>query len=75
MSFNIDGNVSELDNLNEVLSVRDEMVEASKKGKGTKGSKGSKGIDGTDGDVETLDDLNEVIRFETPVSEVMTLNE
>lgn len=66
MSFNINGNISELDNLNEVLSVREEMDEVSEKRKGTKG---------TDGDVETLDDLNEVIRFETPVSEVMTLNE
>lgn len=66
-NFDIDG----LDNLNEVLSVKEEVTKRNEKKK--KDKKVITAISEA-GEV-TLDDLNEVIHFETPVSEVMNLNE
>lgn len=56
---------SEFENVNEVLSVADESKKGSKKGKTSENADGK----------TVLENLNEVITFDVPVSDVMTLNE
>lgn len=55
---------SELENVNEVLSVVEESKKTSKKETSEKKN-----------EEQVLENLNEVITFDTPVSEVITLNE